>query len=67
MSYKQNFKPKLVVIEGSRGIRYVDGIRDQIVEIDWSIDKKQLRKDIEHFRLFGLAEAPAVDNEEEVQ
>lgn len=54
MSYKQNFKPKLVVIQGDRAIRYVDGIRDQICIIDFSVEKKQLLKDIERFRLFGV-------------
>lgn len=47
-------KPNLVLIEATTATRYVDGKRDQIVKIDSSVGIKQLREDIEFFRVNGV-------------
>ena len=47
-------KPNLVLIEGDTATRYVNGKRDQIVKIDPSVGIKQLREDIEFFRVNGV-------------
>lgn len=50
-------KPNLVLIQGNLAARYVDGKQEQIVEIDWtSAPKHIVRKNIEHFRKYGLDE-----------
>jgi hypothetical protein len=48
--------PKLVVITEGRAVRYVDGSRDQIAEIDWTTDIRQIRREIESFRVNGMKE-----------
>ena len=47
-------KPNLVLIEGDTAIRYVNGKREQIVKIDFTVGIKQLREDIEFFRVNGV-------------
>lgn len=50
-------KPNLVVLHENHAYRYVNGKVDQVVEmnVDSNYDLKQLRKDIEHFRVNGLS------------
>lgn len=47
-------KPNLVLIEGETATRYVNGKREQIVKIDFTVGIKQLREDIEFFRVNGV-------------
>ena len=47
-------KPNLVLIEGDTATRYVNGKREQIVKIDFTVGIKQLREDIEFFRVNGV-------------
>ena len=47
-------QPNLVVIQGNTATRYVEGKRDQVVKIDFTTGVKQLRADIEFFRLNGI-------------
>jgi hypothetical protein len=49
-------KPNLVLIVGNRAIRYVNGVRDQIAEIDWTTDRREIRRGIESFRVNGIKE-----------
>lgn len=47
-------KPNLVLIEGDTATRYINGKREQIVKIDFTVGIKQLREDIEFFRVNGV-------------
>lgn len=47
-------KPNLVLIEGDTATRYVDGKAGQVVKMDFSVGLKQLREDIEFFRVNGV-------------
>ena len=47
-------QPNLVLIEGDTATRYVNGQREQIVKIDFTVGIKQLREDIEFFRVNGV-------------
>lgn len=47
-------KPNLVLIEGDTATRYVNGKRVEIVKIDFTVGIKQLREDIELFRVNGV-------------
>ena len=47
-------KPNLVLIEGTKATRYVEGKSEQQVQIDYSIGLKQVREDIEYFRAYGI-------------
>ena len=47
-------KPNLVLIEGDTATRYVNGKREQIVKIDFTVGIKQLREDIEFCRVNGV-------------
>lgn len=47
-------KPNLVLIEGDTLTRYVNGKRDQVAKIQHDVGLKQLREDIEFFRVNGV-------------
>lgn len=47
-------KPNLVLIEGDTATRYVDGKPKQVVKMDFSVGIRQLREDIEFFRVNGV-------------
>lgn len=46
--------PNLVLIQDNLAHRYVNGKLDQTVEIDLEQGSKQVRKDIEYFRVYGV-------------
>lgn len=56
MTYKQNFKPKLLLLVGNLAIRYVDGIKDQTCEVDYTGDRKEILAALENFRMNGAVE-----------
>lgn len=47
-------KPNLVLIQGNTAVRYVNGKKDQAVNIDYSVGIKNVKADIEYFRINGV-------------
>jgi hypothetical protein len=47
-------KPNLVLIQGNTATRYVNGKADQVVNIDYSVGIKNVKADIEYFRINGV-------------
>lgn len=47
-------KPNLVLIQGDIATRYVNGKVDQVVNIDYSVGIKNVKADIEYFRVNGV-------------
>ena len=47
-------KPNLVLIVGDTATRYVNGKREQVVKIDFTVGIRQIREDIEFFRVNGV-------------
>jgi hypothetical protein len=47
-------KPNLVVIEGNKAARYVNGKLDVVVNIEFNKHARQIVKEIELFRVNGL-------------
>ena len=46
--------PNLVLIQDDIATRYVDGKVDQVVNIDYSVGIKNVKADIEYFRVNGI-------------
>lgn len=46
--------PNLVLIQGDIATRYVNGKVDQVVNIDYSVGIKNVKADIEYFRVNGI-------------
>jgi hypothetical protein len=46
--------PNLVLIQGTTATRYVNGKADQVVNIDYSVGIKNVKADIEYFRVNGV-------------
>jgi len=46
--------PNLVLIQGDIATRYVNGKADQVVNIDYSVGIKNVKADIEYFRINGV-------------
>ena len=47
-------KTNIVLIQGDTAVRYVDGKEDQTVKIDYSVGIKNVKQDIEYFRVNGV-------------
>ncbi len=47
-------KPNLVLIEGIKATRYVNGKVNQVVNIDYSVGIRNVMADIEYFRQNGV-------------
>ena len=47
-------KPNLVLIQGTTAVRYVNGKKDQVVNVDYSVGIKNVKADIEFFRINGV-------------
>jgi hypothetical protein len=47
-------KPNLVLIEGTKATRYVNGKVNQVVNIDYSVGIRNVMQDIEYFRQNGV-------------
>lgn len=47
-------KPNLVLIQGDIATRYVNGKAEQSVNIDYSVGIKNVKADIEYFRINGV-------------
>ena len=47
-------KPNLVLIQGTTAVRYVNGKKDQVVNVDYSVGIKNVKADIEFFRQNGV-------------
>lgn len=46
--------PNLVLIQDDIATRYVNGKVDQVVNIDYSVGIKNVKADIEYFRVYGV-------------
>ncbi len=49
-----SMKPNLVLIEGTKATRYVNGKVNQVVNIDYSVGIRNVMQDIEYFRQNGV-------------
>ena len=47
-------KPNLVLIQGTTAVRYVNGKKDQVVNVDYSVGIRNVKADIEFFRANGV-------------
>ena len=47
-------RPNLVLIQGTTAVRYVNGKKDQVVNVDYSVGIKNVKADIEFFRINGV-------------
>ena len=54
MNNTKHSKLNLVVIEGNKAVRYVNGKREQEVMINFEAPITQIKSDIEWFRIHGI-------------
>ena len=47
-------RPNLVLIQGTTAVRYVNGKKDQVVNVDYSVGIRNVKADIEFFREHGV-------------
>ena len=51
---ENTLKPNLVLIQGTTAVRYVNGKKDQVVNVDYSVGIRNVKADIEFFRVNGV-------------
>ena len=55
-------KPILLLIQGNKVIRYVEGKKDREAELDFNSSNLQIKRDLEYFRRRGLDSEKETDD-----